>query len=193
MKPAYYKYPTRFSPRQLNEYLEMEKEESDYIPFVITYEVDEIEELSVDTTLFDKWLLTQTVTRRIDFTVIHCTATIQTAKVASIINYWKNELGWTAPGYHIIIKPNGEYSILANLNDVTNGVYGYNKNSIHISYIGGIDSSGRSLDNRTKQQKGTIEYMVSKIQDLYPSQIKGHRDFKGVKKDCPSFDVSKEF
>lgn len=73
---------------------------------------------------------------------------------------------------------------------IANGVKGYNKNSIHISYIGGVDRYNKSVDNRTMEQ---VEAMISKLTELkgkYPKAIiLGHRDFPGVKKSCPSFNV----
>jgi N-acetylmuramoyl-L-alanine amidase len=70
------------------------------------------------------------------------------------------------------------------------GVEGYNKNAVHISYIGGVDSKGVAADNRTPAQ---VEALFSKLMELsekYPKAIiLGHRDFPGVTKQCPSFDV----
>ena len=41
--------------------------------------------------------------RNINYIAIHCTATQPEASIASIQNYWKNNLGWKNPGYHYII------------------------------------------------------------------------------------------
>ena len=46
--------------------------------------------------------------RKIEYIVIHCTATSPDAKVSGILRYWKEEKGWKSPGYHRIIKANGE-------------------------------------------------------------------------------------
>ncbi len=93
--------------------------------------------------------------RKISWIVLHCTATSQTTKVASIVKFWKEVNGWAAPGYHFIIKPDGTYENLQPIEKPSNGVAGHNANSIHISYIGGIDKNRRPVDNRTGAQKQT--------------------------------------
>lgn len=128
--------------------------------------------------------------RQIKYIVLHCTATSHKATISSIKNYWKNGLGWKNPGYHYIIKADGSYEQLASLETVCNGVAGYNSNSIHISYIGGVDSAGKAVDNRTEEQKDTLIRLLKELKQRFPTaQILGHRDFPGVKKDCPSFSV----
>ena len=137
--------------------------------------------------------------RKIDYIVIHCTATHQTAKIDAIKNYWKNKLGWSRVGYHFIIEANGNVVQLSDIKDVTNGVAGFNRNSIHISYIGGIDKNGKPIDNRTQEQKKSLLSIIKKIrsevvliQRFFPV-IQGHKDFPNVRKACPSFDAKKEY
>jgi N-acetylmuramoyl-L-alanine amidase len=72
----------------------------------------------------------------------------------------------------------------------TNGVAGHNANSVHVSYIGGVDAKGKAVDNRTLEQKASMLLILRKLRKNYPEAvICGHRDFPGVKKDCPSFDA----
>lgn len=128
--------------------------------------------------------------RKITHIVLHCTATPQTTTIASIQNYWCKELGWESPGYHYIIRPDGEAVNLLPISQVSNGVAGHNAHSIHISYIGGIDAKGKAIDNRTSAQIATQVRLLQKFKAMYPNaEILGHRDFAGVKKECPSFDV----
>ena len=123
--------------------------------------------------------------REIKYIVLHCTATDQSAKVESIQRYWRENLGWNSPGYHWIILPNGSLRMLQDISKPTNGVAGYNANSIHISYIGGKDR-----DDRTDQQKKAMYELVKKLMKDFPkAEVKGHRDFPGVKKACPNFEV----
>lgn len=142
-----------------------------------------------------EYIREQKITRNIKYVVIHCTATQQTASVTSIINYWKNSLGWKSPGYHIIYKPKLGFTVLSDFNKPTNGVRGYNTKSIHLSYIGGVDKNNKPLDNRTNEQKSLIELTIKELKKILPPdiEIKGHRDFPNVAKACPSFNVSKEF
>lgn len=128
--------------------------------------------------------------RTITHIVLHCTATPQATTVASIRRYWKDVKKWKSPGYHHIIVPDGTIANLLPIEEVSNGVAGHNANSIHISYIGGIDSKGNALDNRTDAQKATQVELLKKYKAMFPDAIIcGHRDFPGVKKSCPSFDV----
>lgn len=128
--------------------------------------------------------------RDIKYIVLHCTATQPEATVQAIQNYWKNALKWKSPGYHYIIRTDGSYQQLAPETAITNGVAGYNSNSIHISYIGGIDRQGVPKDTRTEAQMQTQIELLKELKIKYPNAVvQGHRDFPGVNKACPSFDV----
>jgi N-acetylmuramoyl-L-alanine amidase len=128
--------------------------------------------------------------REIKYLVLHCTATQQNSTIASIQKYWRESLGWTNPGYHYIIEPNGVITNLQPIEKIANGVAGYNTNSIHISYIGGVDPRGKALDNRTPEQKQSQVKVLLELKQKFPAaEIKGHRDFIGVAKACPSFEV----
>lgn len=130
--------------------------------------------------------------RNIDYIVIHCTATQPNATKQAILNYWKNTLKWKNVGYHRLVDANGVIHELAKFEQITNGVRGYNSNSIHFSYIGGIDAAGNQKDTRTLKQKESLLYLIKQAKKQFPNAIvQGHRDFKGVAKACPSFDVKK--
>lgn len=131
--------------------------------------------------------------REIKYLVVHCTASPQITSIESIKNHWKS-LGWKNVGYHKVIKANGEIITLAPDDQPTNGVKGYNSVSLHVSYIGGIDSRLKAIDNRTKGQKDCLLMVLNEWKQKYPNaQILGHRDFPGVAKECPSFDAKSEY
>lgn len=132
--------------------------------------------------------------RAINYIAVHCSATPQTAKVSSIQQYWKNNLGWKNPGYHVIVEANGNAVELLPIDQVSNGVAGYNSQILNICYIGGIDAKGNPTDNRTCEQKITLLNYLHKWKKMFPNaKIQGHRDFPNVKKACPSFDAKKEY
>lgn len=132
--------------------------------------------------------------RKIKYLVVHCTATPHNTKIESIRRYWKETLKWKSPGYHIIVLPSGSWVRLAADSEITNGVAGFNSQSLHVSYIGGVDSKGKSVDNRTDAQKATILTILESWKRQYPNAIiQGHRDFPAVKKDCPCFDAKAEY
>lgn len=129
--------------------------------------------------------------RKIENIVLHCTATPQVTTIQSIQNYWKNTLHWNSPGYHFIVTPNGKAFNLQPIEKPSNGVAGHNTYSIHISYIGGVDAKGKAVDNRTDAQKQTQIELIKELKQQFPNaRILGHRDFPGVTKECPSFDVA---
>ena len=132
--------------------------------------------------------------REINYLVVHCTATQPDAKIESIQNYWRKNLGWKSPGYHYVIKADGEIVPLLSIDKVSNGVTGYNSQIINISYIGGIDKTGKPKDTRTEEQKYSILKLLKDLKKRFPSaKIQGHRDFPKVAKACPSFDAKKEY
>jgi N-acetylmuramoyl-L-alanine amidase len=132
--------------------------------------------------------------RNINFLAVHCTATAQTTSVSSIQNYWKNNLGWKNPGYHYIIKPDGEVVNLLPIDQVSNGVAGHNSVTVNISYIGGIDTKGAPKDTRTAAQKASMLKLLIELKKQFPKAIiQGHRDFPLVAKACPSFDAKTEY
>lgn len=139
------------------------------------------------------------------YIAIHCTGASQKQKVDSILRYWKEKLGWKNPGYHRIIEPDGTVHNLLDFDLVSNGVQGYNSETINICYIG-----GKEKDDRTEEQKASllgciyeaIEY-INDLKGLTEAQkikapkneiiIQGHRDFPNVNKACPNFDAKKEY
>ncbi len=132
--------------------------------------------------------------RDIKYIVIHCTATSPDTKKQSILNYWKNVLKWRSVGYHRLVDKFGIIHELASYDKITNGVKGYNKESIHFSYIGGIDANGKSFDSRTPKQKESLLYLIKEAKKQFPNaKVLGHKDFPKVKKDCPSFNALEEY
>lgn len=132
--------------------------------------------------------------RNIKYIAVHCTATSQKTSIAAIQRYWKINLGWKMPGYHFIILPNGVAVQLLPIEEISNGVQGFNSVLINIAYLGGVDAKNNPLDNRTREQKSTLLGLLKNYKKQFPNAIiQGHRDFPNVKKACPSFDAKKEY
>lgn len=129
--------------------------------------------------------------REVKYIVIHCTATQPEATIESIQRYWREVKRWgNTPGYHYLIKPDGEIVKLLDESKNSYGVYAHNNECISISYIGGIDRKGKPFDTRTRKQERAMFDKVIELTERYPNaEVLGHRDFQGVKKACPSFDV----
>lgn len=130
--------------------------------------------------------------RTIKYIAIHCTATSQLATVASILKYWKERLKWKSPGYHYIIEVSGKVTELLPIDKISNGVAGFNSVTINIAYVGGVFESGKTVDNRTPEQKASMAKLVKELKMQFPDAIvQGHRDFPNVHKECPCFEVKK--
>ncbi|MBA3673347.1 MAG: N-acetylmuramoyl-L-alanine amidase [Chitinophagaceae bacterium] len=131
--------------------------------------------------------------RNIKYIVVHCTATPPTTTVESIKRYWKEKRGWgDTPGYHYLIQRQGSLIQLLDESKNSNGVYKHNSNCINIAYIGGVDKEGKPQDNLSDAQNHSMFDLIVSLLEKYPqAEVLGHRDFSGVKKACPSFDVKK--
>lgn len=132
--------------------------------------------------------------RQIKYIAVHCTATPQTTTVESIKQYWKTQLGWKMPGYHFIVKADGQVVNLLPIEQVSNGVKGFNSVTINVCYIGGIDNNKKPTDNRTPQQKQSLLKVLKELKQKFPKAIiQGHSQFPNVNKACPCFDAKKEY
>lgn len=98
------------------------------------------------------------------------------------------------PGYHFIILPSGEVVPLLPIDQVSNGVAGFNSVLINIAYLGGVDAQNKPIDNRTPAQKGSLLKLLTDLKKKFPTAIiQGHRDFPNVKKACPCFNAKPEY
>lgn len=122
---------------------------------------------------------------------IHCAATPEGRHVTheQITEWDKAKFGQTS--YHWVVELDG--STHRTLRDDQKGAHvgGRNTSNIGICYIGGMDSKMKApKDTRTDAQKKSLLTLIRTYKERYPGiGIRGHRDWPGVKKACPSFDV----
>jgi N-acetylmuramoyl-L-alanine amidase len=142
--------------------------------------------------------------RKIDYIIVHCTATAPSVKHQTILDGWRRK-GWSHNGYHWLIDAHGVGVRLQDDETPSNGVLGHNHNSVNVCYIGGIEN-GKTKDTRTDEQKGMLEMIISDYRKKYPkAKIVGHRDLSPDKnkngiiesnewvKICPCFDAIPEY
>lgn len=173
--------------------------------------------------------------KQIKHIVIHCSA--GNGLIPAIEKFWyspksKGGLGWKNPGYHVIIYVDGQTWYVTKDGTystdkskwypelICNGVLGWNKECLHINYIGGVEKkikNGKETwiakDTRTDEQKGAIieaitecmKWLKDNGNTLTDLKILGHRDFSDDKngngviesweriKECPSFDAIPEY
>lgn len=151
--------------------------------------------------------------KNIRYIVIHCQAGHGTLE--SMKKFWKDSLGWKSPGYATWLDYDGTPYRLASYESPTNGVAGFNSQSVHVSYRGGVEQTNvtKAKDTRTQAQKDGIlkeillikEWLVKNGNDLQNVMIIGHYHFSNDKnkngaiesweriKECPSFDAHCEY
>lgn len=145
--------------------------------------------------------------RHINLIVIHCSATKKSMNIgASEIDQWHKDRGWSGIGYHYVIKKDGTIESGRAEEKIGAHAYGYNKHSIGICLIGGLDDGGITLegfDNAfTHEQKISLYNLVVNLRQKYPGvDVQGHRDLSpdidgdGIiekwewTKNCPCFNV----
>ena len=151
---------------------------------------------------------------KIDSIVIHCSATKEGVDYrVKDIDKWHRERGFQMIGYHYVIDLDGtvELGRPLSMNGAhcnTAGLSGesYNKHSIGICYVGGLDRNGKAKDTRTDAQKAALRTLVARLREKYPiKEVIGHRDASLDRngdgkitpdeyiKLCPCFDVKSEF
>jgi N-acetylmuramoyl-L-alanine amidase len=128
----------------------------------------------------------------IKYLTIHCAATPEGRDVkAETIEQW-DIAKFGQKSYHWIVGLDGQTH--RSLSDLVKGAHVGKNNSgnIGICYVGGMDADMRKAkDTRTPRQRASLHSLVSNYKARFPNIIiRGHRDWPGVKKDCPSFDVA---
>jgi hypothetical protein len=132
--------------------------------------------------------------RKINEIIVHCTATPEGRefKVADI-DAMHRQRGFSSIGYHYLIGLDGKVSKGRPVEQAGAHVAGRNANTIGVSYVGGIDRSGRAKDTRTPAQKAALAQLLAELVARFPSiqLIEGHRAY--ANKACPCFDARKEY
>lgn len=134
--------------------------------------------------------------RKIDYIVVHCTASPQTWGVRELENEFYKVKKWKNPGYHYVVTADGKIHQMLAEDKVSNGVKGYNSVSVNVAYVGGVDVANKlaPIDNRTAAQKASLDKLLRLLKGKYPNAIiQGHRDFPGVAKACPCFNARTEY
>ena len=150
----------------------------------------------------------------IDAIILHCSATREGQDVrASDIRKWHLERGFADIGYHYVIDLDGKVEVgrplsMDGAHCNTKGLSGkpYNKHSVGICYVGGLDKNGNAKDTRTEAQKKAMRELIDSLMDKYPIiEVIGHRDASPDQngdgqitknewiKLCPCFSVRDEF
>jgi len=130
----------------------------------------------------------------IKFLTIHCAATPEGRdNTAAEVSAWDVER-FGQVSYHWVIELDG--NMVRTLADNVRGAHTgkANTGNIGICYVGGtakLNAGGKPKDTRTAAQKLALKTLILQYQAQYPGiVVRGHRDWPGVAKACPSFDVA---
>lgn len=127
----------------------------------------------------------------IKFLTIHCAATPEgrDVKPATVEEWDIAKFGQKS--YHWIIDIHGRMHRSLEDNQKGAHVGKNNTGNIGICYVGGCDAKMNAKDTRTQPQRAALLALVKDYMAKYPGiRIRGHRDWPGVAKACPSFDVA---
>ena len=145
--------------------------------------------------------------RKIDLIVIHCSATrADRSLTPDDLETQHRRRGFNGTGYHYYIRKDGTVHITRPIERIGAHVKGFNLNSVGICYEGGLDARGNPKDTRTPEQRSALHLLVYQLlQQFRNARVCGHRDlspdldgdgtvepWEWVKQ-CPCFEVSKEF
>lgn len=135
--------------------------------------------------------------RKTPLLVIHCSATPPAMDIgAAEIRQWHTDPepdgnGWADIGYHYVIRRSGKVEPGRDLSRAGAHAAPYNRYSIGVCLVGGVDKHGQPADNFTKVQYSALVKLVRKLRAEHDIvSVVGHRDLPGVAKACPSFDVA---
>lgn len=145
--------------------------------------------------------------RKINYIAVHCTATREGEYVSvSDIDRMHQARGWSGCGYHFVVYLDGSIHAGRPIEQIGAHVSGFNKNSIGVVYVGGLDRDGHPKDTRTPTQKAALKSLLETLHAQFPdASVLGHRDFSPDRnhngvierrewlKECPCFDVTREY
>ena len=124
--------------------------------------------------------------------VVHCSATPPDQKIsAAEIRHWHLKRGWRDIGYHFVILRDGTLQTGRQLSTQGAHTKGHNRNTWGVCLVGGIDNQHEPANNFTPPQFAMLRAVYDLLGRKAPGlRMCGHRDFAGVTKACPSFDVA---
>jgi len=146
------------------------------------------------------------MSRSINLAVYHCSANREgtlKGKDAKYLDRVAKGRGFRKISYHIVYLLDGTREYGRDIWEMGAHAKGYNRNSIGLVYIGGLDANGKAKDTRTPEQRKAMKDDQKTLAYLYPGiKFVGHRDLSvdlngdGVitrnewMKQCPCFDVA---
>ena len=128
--------------------------------------------------------------RKIEWLVIHCSASPRDTTTLEDIDRWHRAQGWDGCGYHRVIQGDGTVRQGRHDQKVGSHAQGFNAHSLGICLTGNFDKD--VLQEEDDQFKALVQVcaVLCKRHGIPPERIIGHRDTykllrKKVAKSCP--------
>jgi len=134
--------------------------------------------------------------RHITDIIIHGTATPPSMHVdVDVVRRWHMSRGWDDIGYHFLILRSGVIEDGRDLDkdgnifeEIGAHTYRYNKNSIGIALVGGVNEDRKIDVNYTANQYESLKVFLDTLLHRFPNaELNGHRRYANT--ECPYFDV----
>lgn len=85
-------------------------------------------------------------------------------------------------GFHFLIKINGDIELGLGLDEYSNIKYGYNKTSITIVYVGGLDEYNKQTNDIHAIQKFSMQIIIDFLLNIFKgAKIVWEKDLKKIK------------
>ncbi len=142
---------------------------------------------------------------RTDYIVVHCSASAPGADIGveEIDAMHRARVPpFDSCGYHAVIRLDGRIEYGRPFDAVGAHVYGYNRVSVGVCLVGGLDNAGNAQNTYREAQINSLTVLIEVLARSYPgAEVLGHRDLSpdidgdGIVeawewlKECPCFDV----
>lgn len=129
----------------------------------------------------------------VQFIAVHCSATPGDRDIGrKEIDIMHRQRGFVGIGYHYVIRLDGTVELGRDLKLRGAHIEDWNHCSVGVCLVGGVDANLKARPTFNQSQLSALKTLLYQLKVLFPkAEIKGHRDFPNVHKDCPSFDVRK--
>ena len=127
--------------------------------------------------------------RRVTKIIVHYSATpVSHRWTVERVRKCHLEKGWSDIGYHWVVDREGV--VWEGRPESLQGAHcrDYNRESIGVCWLGGLDGNGTPVGNITKAQTRSMEELLRQLHRRYPDALLyGHRDLAATK--CPMLDA----
>ena len=136
--------------------------------------------------------------RKINEIIVHCTANSSNPKLGAKYVDHEHLKRWgknSGCGYHYVIRTDGTLEKGRWADFAGAHARGRNRNSIGVSYVGGLDKRGHAMDQgmtpKQLQTMQTLLHTLTQIYGLNKYAVKGHNELPHVNKACPCTPMDK--